>query len=678
MSSIRISSVLFAGMCAAALSAAWSCGSSGDNVDAGAGTQGAGAGSSGTQSGTGSGTGGGTMVNCGFESLKVAPADQAVKLDGGTPTSITFTLTGKPKGGSEGPVDPSIVQWKAERADDTPPGTIKNGVLDPYPFAAGVVTVTATDGCVSSKATVNFSLDAKVGDPGPNATTWDSAMVVTDMPPVVVYPSDQTRFPRNIYRQLFQWRTAGYKQFRLTFKGTSSTVTVFSDGVHPTCTAANPNPPAGCWEADEKAWAFIAASNAGSTATMTLDALDAGMPAKIHRAAAITIGFSKQDVKGAIFYWSTTSAGVRRGRLTQKDPENYVAGKPPTDYTAAGKGIVKCVACHTVSRSGKTMVAPTQSSVFEGMWIYQVTPDAPPKPIVTPVANTKGHGFGTISPDDTRVVVAYGGKMWEVNAADGMKIVDLPLAGKLGTHPDWSPDNTQLAFATGSGDAPGGASIALIPYMGNDTWGMPKVLQAPKTGLSNISPMFSPDGKWIAYGMGKGGHGDVTEQLLLVNAAGGTPIELIAANRVVNNGTTLGQHQNASPTWAPPGDLNWVAFNSMRPYGVVLPQGTQQIWAAAIDLDKAAKGQDASYPAFRIPFQGLAENNHRAFWTLDISMSSSSSSSSSSSGGGGMMCMTKLALGAKCDPLNDCCDVDSICDTLDNGDTYVCVSTKSN
>src|SRR5205823_2994067 len=139
--------------------------------------------------------------------------------------------------------------------------------------------------------------------------------------------------------------------------------------------------------------------------------------------------------------------------------------------------------------------------------------------------------------------------------ADGHKIVDLPVGGAkpqlLATQPDWSPDNTQLVFATGSGDAPAGASIALLPYLGNDTWGMPKVLQAPPTGLSNTSPMFSPDGKWIAYGKGKGGHSDLSEQLMLLNAAGGAPIELIAANRTVNNGTTLGQHQNGQPTWAP-------------------------------------------------------------------------------------------------------------------------------
>src|SRR6185369_16158141 len=115
-------------------------------------------------------------------------------------------------------------------------------------------------------------------------------------------------------------------------------------------------------------------------------------------------------------------------------------------------------------------------------------------------------------------------------------------------------------------------------------------------------PSYSPDGEYIAYARGKGGHGDKTFQLWLVKADGGTPpVELVTANRIVNS----------LPTWAPPGDLQWIAFNSVRPYGVVFPTGgTQQIWVAAIDPSKlgqhGADGGliDPSFPAFRFAFQG--------------------------------------------------------------------------
>jgi len=68
-----------------------------------------------------------------------------------------------------------------------------------------------------------------------------------------------------------------------------------------------------------------------------------------------------------------------------------------------------------------------------------------------------------------------------------------------------------------------------------------------------------------------------------------------------------------------------VAFNSVRSYGLVYPNGgTQQIWVAAVDPAKLGQTLgdgglvDPSFPAFRFAFQGLGENNHRAFWTLDV------------------------------------------------------------
>jgi len=54
------------------------------------------------------------------------------------------------------------------------------------------------------------------------------------------------------------------------------------------------------------------------------------------------------------------------------------------------------------------------------------------------------------------------------------------------------------------------------------------------------------------------------------------------------------------------------------------PGGTQQIWVAAIDRSKVGQRRadgglvDPSYPAFRFAFQDLNENNHRAFWALDV------------------------------------------------------------
>ena len=209
--------------------------------------------------------------------------------------------------------------------------------------------------------------------------------------------------------------------------------------------------------------------------------------------------------------------------------------------------------------------------------------------------------------------------MWHIDRATGAYVADLDTQGVDATHPDWSPNGALLAFATGSGDAPGNASIAISAVQAGPTFGPPQVIVPAANGDTNLFPAFSPSSDWIAFSRGSGGHGDDQAQLYVTHVSGTPVVELVNANRIASNVLGDGQWQNSLPTWAPSGDLRWIAFNSKREYGVVLPQGTQQIWVTAIDITKALAGQDPSYPAFRLQFQGLAENNHRAFWTTDIS-----------------------------------------------------------
>jgi hypothetical protein len=618
--------------------------------------------------GAGPGAGAGGAVQClpGLESITLDPADSTVVIDGSAPPPITFTATGVFSGGTTQVIDATSLAWSVSRNDDTPPGEIEAGVLQPYASAGGVVTVEATDGCVAGSTTVTLYLEVTIGEPN-DPSQWESEPITGEPSAELVYPSNETRFPRNVYRQLFQWHTADFTEFRLVFEGPYALVTVYTDGAFTLCEGKNPA--AGCWEADETAWSYIAGSNAGETAEWVVDALDlSGASAVIRRSDTTVIGFSREDVKGAIFYWSTTSAGVRRGKLSQLEPEDYIVGKPVGTSYSSPDDQVGCVACHTVSRDGRYLLAPVSAQSGNSLWIMEVTSAAPPAPLVKEVENTGGHGFATISPDNVHVVVSFKDGMWMVDRATGEFEADLPTAAWEGTQPDWSPDGTQLVFASGKGDAPGGSSLVLIPWTGS-AWGQPDELLAPLNDTSNLFPMFDPLGEWIAFANGEGGHGDETAQLWMIAATGGTPIELENANQITSNQVTDGQYQNSQPTWAPPGDLDWIAFNTKREYGVVLEEGTQQIWVAAIDRSKAAAGDDPSYPAFRVPFQGLEENNHRAFWTLDVNEEGSGGSGA----GGGPPCPDDIPVYEPCDPLADCCADNTYCDSQDGGKTYVCV-----
>ena len=91
---------------------------------------------------------------------------------------------------------------------------------------------------------------------------------------------------------------------------------------------------------------------------------------------------------------------------------------------------------------------------------------------------------------------------------------------------------------------------------------------------------------------------------------------------------------------------------------------------AAVDVSKLGQaGVDPSYPAFRLQFQGLNEDNHRAFWTLDVRDPPRIPQDPPPDGG---VC---LPYGATCDPTRDsCCNALDRCDTRDDGATYKCES----
>ncbi|MBX5481823.1 MAG: hypothetical protein IRZ16_08290 [Myxococcaceae bacterium] len=158
------------------------------------------------------GGGGDGEVACidGLEGISIAPAGEVVTI-GLSPGPIAFSATGTLSEGATEDLT-SRLSWSARRADDTEPGTFAApGSYQPLPGTGGVVTIEATDGCVTGTTQVTLKLEASFQDPGAAVSDRFDGPVVTDDPgksPTAIYPSDQTRFPRNIYKVLFQWKRA--------------------------------------------------------------------------------------------------------------------------------------------------------------------------------------------------------------------------------------------------------------------------------------------------------------------------------------------------------------------------------------------------------------------------------------------------------------------------------------
>jgi hypothetical protein len=159
-------------------------------------------------------------------------------------------------------------------------------------------------------------------------------------------------------------------------------------------------------------------------------------------------------------------------------------------------------------------------------------------------------------------------------------------------------------------------------------WDTPTTL-VPFTGQNNYYPAYSPDGKWVVFNRSPSNAESFANaapdpdagtmpdgELLAVNAGGGTAVRLSAASD---------PGASSWPKWAPVkddyygGQIMWLTFSSARAYGLRLSAGQQtQLWMVAFDPAKAALGQDASFPAFWLPFQDIGGGNHIAQWTTKI------------------------------------------------------------
>ncbi|MDB4929439.1 MAG: tolB protein precursor, partial [Myxococcaceae bacterium] len=124
--------------------------------------------------------------------------------------------------------------------------------------------VTARFGTLAATATLRVVLDLAVtpaGTPPGAADLFPAGAVVDPDPartPTWVYPANETVFPQNVARNLFQWRPSGNDRFRVTFESDRSRVVVFTGGAHPTCAAAGTG--LACFEPDADVWRYLAAS----------------------------------------------------------------------------------------------------------------------------------------------------------------------------------------------------------------------------------------------------------------------------------------------------------------------------------------------------------------------------------------------------------------------------------
>ena len=500
--------------------------------------------------------------------------------------------------------------------------------------STGATSPCGATACVSYTGPKTF---VEPGAPADAPSTFEAGTVHAPgsnqtLEPSVIYPANETMFPVNVSHIRHEWSGQGNDLFRLTFTGPKTTVTVYTSSLD--------------WTPTDEEWDWIAESNRGAATQFSVSALSSANPRDIWSSPAITELFSDAAVDGAIYYWSTGSKGVMRALVSDPIPQKFYTDPQASDSDT-------CVACHTVSRDGKRLAVGYDDETLREVAIPErsvLIPNAAsgggtggnasapaaggmpgkmmmPKPDMGMGMGAKGGipaAWSTFSPDGKQLLIAKSGVLTLLDSDTGKTVGDnngvVPLpSGVIATHPDWNAKGDLIAITVGTKggnkDVEGGA-IALLPYNGGK-WGAPMEL-VPNGGGddNNFFPVWSPDGKYIAYVNATGNSNNATSAVLkLVVVADGSVKQLVRLNERVNDRDGVLAIGNTMPTWAPssnPG-IFWLAFSSLRAYGTLRPQDkkTDQIWIAAVDPGQ----KDPSYAGFWAPFQSIEEGNHRAFWS---------------------------------------------------------------
>jgi hypothetical protein len=369
---------------------------------------------------------------------------------------------------------------------------------------------------------------------------------------------------------------------------------------------------------DDAAWEAIAAKFSGRDVPLMVSGLstDDGTRAD---SSPRTLRFTGAPLDAGLYYWNAGDGTLMRFDFGH-------AGAPPELFYNTPSGF--CVGCHALSRDGTLAAVGIDSPSPSGIDVLDVaTGDLLWQGYYGQISGSNYHAF---SPDSTMLLTTDG---YTLEVRDALTGVVLPY-GNVNVHslfPDWSPDSATIVysdigssfctsspcstFTTSTG------SIAVRTFDGSG-FGDETMLVQYDGQYNNYYPAFTPDSQWIVFNRVAQGEGFSMDsynnsgcRLWAVPTTGGEPIHLGRAD----GGYTGNTWPKVAPVMYPyaGGMVTFFTFTSTRPIGV-RPAGASQIWMAAFDPARAEAGDDPSFPAVHMPWQGTFSANHIAQWAQDI------------------------------------------------------------
>lgn len=612
------------------------CSCAGDSAD------GSGAGS--TQSGpSSSGTGGSTstgFVDGDFVSIEIEPASaQIVVVNGAVPAATSFTAFGVRADGTRTNISP---QWSYTRPDVAQ--TSNAGAVSATGLLGGSGTLRATLDALQGQAEVSVKL---VYDSNPSNVPQDVQDLfdnasVADPSMALLYPYDQTVFPRGLMGPVVQWNGGGASDvYRVHVESPYFELEAWG-AVPPPSRFAFPTLP-------DDLWRKLTDSTVGDLA-VRVQRYDG---ATAYQPVAQTWKIAPGNLAGTIYYWEVNQGNVVRLRPGAPGPEQFLQ-KP------AG---VTCVACHSVSADGSTIVAS-----FQGGYSPWGTFDAETGSSI--YATDISSGFQAISPSGSHVLWGHwnsgsfgGDGLLKLSTRDDSTVLaQLASPGAQPSHPAWSKDGNKIAFA-GRTDGNGLDFTQSTLWIADVSTNPPSFSNSMQIVANDAArptvtfPTFSPDSKWVAFMRSTQARTrGAAAEIWLTDPTGATQIRLDRAN---GQGVLSGGQESITyePTFNPvaAGGYFWLVVVSERQYGNTLTDTNpdtrrKQLWVTAIDQNPQP-GVDPSHPAFWLPGQELDNQNMRGEWALSPCK----------------------ALGSDCSAGYECCDGYCVQDAQSG--SFVCAET---
>jgi hypothetical protein len=603
----------------------------------------------------------------GLASIQLSPADATLTIDGTTPATLDYTATGLFDDGTSRDITP-LVTW---RTDNPSLGPISRGTFTASD-RGGYTIVRASAGGTQGSTTLTVVLTRTepvtdgvggggTADPPPaNAGDLFEGTPSTDdaRKPRLVYPGTGALVPPNLGKLELHYRPGnGNTVFELSFTSAVTDLTLYLR-----CGAPIDG---GCvYQPSPTVWRWLAETNRGrgpiEVAIRATD--DAG--SQVATGEPTTLEFSQDDLRGAVYYWSTSLESILRwdfASTTQTEAELFFDGSDPE----SGQGR-RCVGCHALSRDGKRITVQRAGQDSGDQFLldvasrdYLVRPRAP-EPAVFTSWSPDGTQYVGVFDDGTENNGVDSGSRAGTGDDDQLLVIDGTTGERVsviqagGTdanplnHPDWAASGNRIAFVSVGNDTRSlqkfhTGRVGYVEKTG-DTWGAPVWLTAQGAGKNRYFPAFSPDSQVVVYDESTcpqnantdrhcNADTDPTASLMFTEARpDATSVPGTNANKPgIEDGSNTAL-ANSFPKWSPfefrrnseqGSRLMWVTFSSTRRYGLrnpPTPPNTSEndrgtlIWMAAVDPDAVARGQDPTFVPFVLPFQNITTSNHIAQW----------------------------------------------------------------